>query len=158
VSSHTQIISWIRSRPFVQSLPLYSPSLTKLWQCICRNPWGQRSDSGYGVWHGPWSDGSKEWTPEILKKIRHEFADNGAFWMSFEDMLSNFKWIHRTRLFDERWTVAQQWTSSPVSWVPGFLKSRFVVEIKQEGMVVFVLSTVSVFRVATFSPSTLAKY
>lgn len=108
-----------------------------------RNPWGQRSDAGYGVWHGPWSDGSKEWTPEILKKLGHEFRDDGVFWMAFEDVLSNFKWIHRTRLFDERWTVAQQWMSTSVSWVPGFLKSKFVVEIKKEGMVVIVLSTVS---------------
>ena len=81
----------------------------------------------------------------MLKKLHHEFADDGAFWMTFEDMLNNFKWIHRTRLFDERWTVAQQWTSNPVSWAPGFLKAKFVIEIKQEGMVVIVLSNVSVF-------------
>jgi hypothetical protein len=28
-----------------------------------RNPWGQKNDSGVGEWNGPWSDGSKEWTP-----------------------------------------------------------------------------------------------
>lgn len=28
-----------------------------------RNPWGQKSSSGVGEWNGPWSDGSKEWTP-----------------------------------------------------------------------------------------------
>lgn len=28
-----------------------------------RNPWGERSSSGEGEWDGPWSDGSKEWTP-----------------------------------------------------------------------------------------------
>jgi hypothetical protein len=63
--------------------------------------------------------------------------------MSFDDVLSNFKWIHRTRLFDERWTVAQQWMSTSVSWVPGFLKTKFLVNIKKEGMAVLVLSTVS---------------
>lgn len=107
-----------------------------------RNPWGQRSDAGFGVWHGPWSDGSKQWTPEVLRKLNHEFADDGVFWMAFDDVLSNFKWIHRTRLFDERWTVAQQWMSTPVSWVPGYLRTKFVVEIKNEGMVVIVLSNV----------------
>ena len=28
-----------------------------------RNPWGERADNGVGEWNGPWSDGSKEWTP-----------------------------------------------------------------------------------------------
>jgi hypothetical protein len=28
-----------------------------------RNPWGERSWNGLGEWNGPWSDGSKEWTP-----------------------------------------------------------------------------------------------
>ncbi|CAH0002023.1 unnamed protein product [Clonostachys byssicola] len=106
-----------------------------------RNPWGERSNNGLGEWHGPWSDGSKEWTPEMIRKLNYSFADNGNFWMTFEDVLSNFRWIFRTRLFDERWTVAQQWMSSPVSWVAGFLRKKFIVEIKREGLVVIVLST-----------------
>jgi len=28
-----------------------------------RNPWGERASNGIGEWNGPWSDGSKEWTP-----------------------------------------------------------------------------------------------
>ncbi|VUC32801.1 unnamed protein product [Clonostachys rosea] len=104
-----------------------------------RNPWG-RNAGGMGEWHGPWSDGSKEWSAEMIRKLRHEFGDDGVFWMSLEDMLSNFKWLHRTRLFDERWTVAQQWTSVPIAWVPGFLKTKFVIEVEQEGVVVIVLS------------------
>ena len=28
-----------------------------------RNPWGERASNGIGEWSGPWSDGSKEWTP-----------------------------------------------------------------------------------------------
>lgn len=105
-----------------------------------RNPWGRNYGSGLGEWHGPWSDGSKEWNAEMIRKLRHEFGDDGIFWMTLEDMLSNFKWLHRTRLFDERWTVAQQWTSVPIAWVPGFLKTKFVIEVEQEGIVVIVLS------------------
>jgi hypothetical protein len=78
----------------------------------------------------------------MIRKLRHEFGDDGIFWMTLEDMLSNFKWLHRTRLFDERWTVAQQWTSVPIAWVPGFLKTKFVIEVEQEGIVVIVLSKV----------------
>ncbi|KAM5358030.1 hypothetical protein ACJZ2D_015669 [Fusarium nematophilum] len=105
-----------------------------------RNPWGQKSENGHGEWHGPWSDGSKEWTPYMINKLRHQFGDDGVFWMCYNDMLDNFKWVYRTRLFDERWTVAQQWTSVSVSWLTGYLKKKFVIEVKEEGMVVIVLS------------------
>ncbi|RGP64102.1 hypothetical protein FLONG3_9648 [Fusarium longipes] len=105
-----------------------------------RNPWGQRSEAGQGEWHGPWSDGSKEWTPYMIKKLKHEFGDDGVFWMTFNDMLDNFKWMYRTRLFDERWTVAQQWLSVSISWLTGYLKKKFVIEVEEEGMVVIVLS------------------
>ncbi|KAM0430598.1 hypothetical protein ACHAPT_005950 [Fusarium lateritium] len=105
-----------------------------------RNPWGERSYKGQGAWHGPWSDGSKEWTPYMVQKLRYKFGDDGVWWMSFNDMLDNFDWIHRTRLFDERWTVAQQWTSVSVPWLTGYLKKKFIVEVKEEGTVVIVLS------------------
>lgn len=105
-----------------------------------RNPWGQRSESGLGEWYGPWSDGSREWTPYMIQKLRHEFGDDGIFWMSYNDVLDNFRWIYRTRLFDKRWTVVQQWTSVKVSWVTGYLKNKFVVKVKEAGRVVIVLS------------------
>ncbi|WQF82321.1 Putative cysteine peptidase, cysteine active, peptidase C2, calpain, catalytic [Colletotrichum destructivum] len=105
-----------------------------------RNPWGERSDGGVGEWNGPWSDGSKEWTPYWLKRFNHTFGDDGVFWMSYEDMLSTFMYIHRTRLFDEKWTVVQQWTSANVSWVTGYLQTKFIVEVKKSGMVVIVLT------------------
>ncbi|KAK6722977.1 hypothetical protein QX201_001796 [Fusarium graminearum] len=76
----------------------------------------------------------------MIKKLKHEFGDDGVFWMSFGDMLDNFKWMYRTRLFDERWTVAQQWLSISISWLTGYLKKKFVIEVEEEGMVVIVLS------------------
>lgn len=71
-----------------------------------RNPWGKRNTwNGLGEWNGRWSDGSKEWTPYMMKKLDHKFGDDGTFWMLYEDMLEMFKFLHRTRLFDEKWTV-----------------------------------------------------
>ncbi|KAK9417993.1 hypothetical protein SUNI508_08422 [Seiridium unicorne] len=105
-----------------------------------RNPWGQRGWNGIGEWNGPWSDGSKEWTPYWLKKMNHTFGDDGVFWMSFKDMLDNFMYLHRTRLFDEKWTVVQQWTSANISWVTGYLQTKFEVIIKKAGLVVLVLT------------------
>lgn len=46
-----------------------------------RNPWGQRGSYGMGEWTGPWSDGSKEWTPYWLNKLNYRFDDDGVFWM-----------------------------------------------------------------------------
>ncbi|KAL8365694.1 hypothetical protein RB595_004478 [Gaeumannomyces hyphopodioides] len=105
-----------------------------------RNPWGRRGGAGFGEWNGPWSDGSKEWTPYWLKKLGHVFGDDGVFWMSFRDMLEKFKFMHRTRLFDEKWTVVQQWTNVDISWVTGYLQSKFLLEIKKGGLVVISLS------------------
>ena len=110
---------------------------------ICSNPWGERSEGGVGEWNGPWSDGSKEWTPYWLKKFDHTFGDDGVFWMSYKDMLETFMFIHRTRLFDEKWTVVQQWTSTNISWVMGYLQIRFEVEVKKAGPVIIVLTQVS---------------
>ena len=107
-----------------------------------RNPWGERSYNGVGEWNGPWSDGSKEWTPYWLKKLNHTFGDDGVFWMSYQDMLETFLFLHRTRLFDEKWTVVQQWTSVNVAWVSGYLNTKFVVEVKKGGMIVIVLTQV----------------
>jgi hypothetical protein len=92
---------------------------------------------------GPWSDGSKEWTPYWLKKLGHTFGDDGVFWMSYEDVLETFLFLHRTRLFDEKWTVVSQWTGVNVSWVTGYLQTKFVIEVKKAGMVVIVLTQVS---------------
>ncbi|KAK7952553.1 uncharacterized protein PG986_008281 [Apiospora aurea] len=105
-----------------------------------RNPWGERSWSGVGEWNGPWSDGSKEWTPYWLKKLGHTFGDDGIFWMSYKDMLETFMFIHRTRLFDEKWTVVQQWTSANVSWITGYLQTKFEITVAKDGVVVIVLT------------------
>jgi hypothetical protein len=84
-----------------------------------------------------------------MQKLNYRFGDDGIFWMSFDDMLRNFSNLQRTRLFDKGWTVTQQWTSVNVSWVTGYLNTKFSVEIKKPGPVVFVLSQV---RQLIFSP------
>ncbi|KAL1617062.1 hypothetical protein SLS54_008057 [Diplodia seriata] len=105
-----------------------------------RNPWGKRSPIGEGEWNGPWSDGSKEWNAYWLNKLDHKFGDDGIFWMTFDDMLSRFDLLDRTRLFGEGWRVVQQWTTINVSWITGYINTKFVVEIKEGGLCVFVLS------------------
>ncbi|KAI9867798.1 MAG: hypothetical protein M1813_007620 [Trichoglossum hirsutum] len=107
---------------------------------LIRNPWGRRSRLGLGEWTGPWSDGSKEWTPYWLQKLNHVFGDDGRFWMLYDDLLRYFKCLDRTRLFNENWTVVQQWTHVNVSWITGYHNTKFLVEIKEQGPTIFVLS------------------
>ncbi|KAF2713281.1 cysteine proteinase [Pleomassaria siparia CBS 279.74] len=106
---------------------------------LIRNPWGRRSWNGVGEWNGAWSDGSKEWTPYWMKKLDYRFGDDGLFWMSYDDIRKRFELLDRTRLFNEDWTVVQQWTSVSVAWVTGYLNTKFLVEIKKAGPTVFVL-------------------
>uniref|UniRef100_A0A914BUM7 Calpain catalytic domain-containing protein n=1 Tax=Acrobeloides nanus TaxID=290746 RepID=A0A914BUM7_9BILA len=55
-----------------------------------RNPWGKQE------WKGPWSDESPEWH-SVPKNIKGEMdavvAQNGEFWIAFDDLLKNFKEI-----------------------------------------------------------------
>jgi hypothetical protein len=78
-----------------------------------------------------------------MQKLNHRFGDDGEFWMSYDSFRQKFCTIHRTRLFDKQWVVVQRWVAVHVSWIPGYLRTKFVVEIKKEGPVVVVLSQVS---------------
>nr|XP_022343064.1 calpain-5-like [Crassostrea virginica]XP_022343065.1 calpain-5-like [Crassostrea virginica] len=62
-------------------------SREKIYMIRCRNPWGG-SD-----WKGAWSNGSAEWkkvSDGEKKELGLTFADNGEFWMSFEDFCRYF--------------------------------------------------------------------
>lgn len=102
--------------------------------CLLRNPWGTYE------WNGPWSDGSKEWTPEWMQKLDHRFGDDGAFWMSYEDLLKKYQTFDRTRLFDEDWKVTQQWTTLTVPWTADYHTTKFSFTIEEATSVVLVLS------------------
>lgn len=77
-----------------------------------------------------------------MKKLDYRFADDGIFWMSYDDLRKRFDLLDRTRLFDKDWTVVQHWASVSVAWVTGYLNTKFLVEIKKAGPTVFVLCQV----------------
>jgi hypothetical protein len=110
---------------------------------LVRNPWGARGLDGLGEWNGPWSDGSKEWTPFWMNKLNHKFGDDGQFWISYEDLLRKFERISRTRLFDSSWMVTHQWANVNVPYMTGFMTTKFLIEIDRTGVFVIVFSQVS---------------
>uniref|UniRef100_G3NNN5 Calpain-3 n=1 Tax=Gasterosteus aculeatus aculeatus TaxID=481459 RepID=G3NNN5_GASAC len=76
-----------------------------------RNPWGQVE------WNGPWSDNSKEWanlSAAEKEKLQHQSAEDGEFWMSFEDFKKNYTKIEICNLTPDaleddkihKWTVS----------------------------------------------------
>ncbi|KAI9894416.1 MAG: hypothetical protein M1814_003173 [Vezdaea aestivalis] len=101
---------------------------------LLRNPWG------HGEWTGPWSDGSKEWTAEWMTKLGHVFGDDGAFWISYRDLLRKYQHFQRTRLFGPEWRVAQQWTTVQVPWATQYLATKFKLTVEQSGPIVLSLS------------------
>jgi hypothetical protein len=53
---------------------------------LLRNPWGWKA------WNGRWADGDSAWQncPDCLRVLRPRFADNGLFWIDFEDFAQIF--------------------------------------------------------------------
>jgi hypothetical protein len=79
-------------------------------------------------------------TPYWMEKLNHRFANDGSFWMTYDDMLSEFEFIDRTRLFDKEWHIKQEWSLHPISWIHGYSREKFIIDIKTQGQVVTVLS------------------
>jgi len=49
-----------------------------------RNPWGK------GEWQGEWSDNSSIWTTELKQQLNWESADDGVFYMNWNDFLKYY--------------------------------------------------------------------
>ena len=60
-----------------------------------RNPWGHLE------WTGDWSDKSSLWTPLLKKKLGYVDADDGSFFMSFEDYLSYYRSTTIAKIHDD---------------------------------------------------------
>lgn len=101
---------------------------------LLKNPWGK------GEWKGPWSDGSKEWTSEWLQRLNHKFGDDGAFWISYSDLLRKYQAFDRTRLFGDDWRVASLWTTLAVPWKHDYHDTHFAFTLATPGEVIIVLS------------------
>ncbi|KOS22143.1 Calpain-9 [Escovopsis weberi] len=102
-----------------------------------RNPWGEIRK---GLWEGPWSDGSKEWTTEVQDELGHKFGSDSVFWISFEDLVRKYTHFDRTRLFrDPDWRCCQRWIGVDVPWKAEF-HEKFHIKLTKDSPLVLVLS------------------
>lgn len=102
-----------------------------------RNPWGKLKK---GIWDGPWSDGSKEWTNAAKEELGHTFGNDSVFWIRYEDLLRKFQHFDRTRLFrDPDWRCSQRWIGVEVPWKPQY-NEKFHFTLTKESPLVLVLS------------------
>lgn len=61
-----------------------------------RNPWGD------GEWKGDWSDDSELWTKRMKNATgQQSFAEDGIFWMDFNDFVTEFDSVYVCRIFKE---------------------------------------------------------
>lgn len=60
-----------------------------------RNPWGAFE------WSGRWGDKSDCWTPELRKELDVKDADDGLFWMDFEDLNDFFPRVQICKYRDD---------------------------------------------------------
>ncbi|KAH8673536.1 hypothetical protein BX600DRAFT_508788 [Xylariales sp. PMI_506] len=102
-----------------------------------RNPWGRLKK---GIWDGPWSDGSKEWTKEAQEELDHSFGNDSVFWIRYEDLLRKYQHFDRTRLFrDPDWLSCQRWIGVEVPWKSQY-NEKFHITLTKESPLVLVLS------------------
>lgn len=67
---------------------LYSRGQVKHTLAKLRNPWGAES------YHGKWSDKDFDsWTREWRKQVNLKRADDGIFYMPYDNFLNYYEWI-----------------------------------------------------------------
>uniref|UniRef100_A0A6B2KYH0 Calpain catalytic domain-containing protein n=1 Tax=Arcella intermedia TaxID=1963864 RepID=A0A6B2KYH0_9EUKA len=89
--------------------------------CKIRNPWGRYE------WKGKWSDGSKEWTPSLMKELNVTFEDDGTFFMEFSDFCKQFNKLYVLRILTDeigtqwkRYEFKSEWAGPSAGGCPNF--------------------------------------
>merc|ERR1711920_65585 len=56
-----------------------------------RNPWGHGAE-----WNGRWGDNDSSWReyPKVKEELKHQDADDGTFWMSFDDFAKEYTSVY----------------------------------------------------------------
>jgi hypothetical protein len=79
--------------------------------------------------------------PSIWHRLTCRLTRKQVFWVTLDNFLRYFDSIQRTRLFDETWTLTQQWTSVKVpAGAVTYLGTSFQINLSHPGPIVIVLA------------------
>ena len=90
-----------------------------------------------------------------MRRLDYNFSNPQLFWIEYKDLVRKFAYIDKTRIFDETWTVAQQWTTVEVQQDDDHQDTSFLFTLHEKSLVVVSLSQVS--RKDLGSPARLTK-
>nr|XP_023698610.1 calpain-5-like [Paramormyrops kingsleyae] len=97
VKGHAYSVTAVRKARLRQGLLEAGLKPEKLPMIRLRNPWGKTE------WNGPWSDSSEEWR-KVGEADREALgitvADDGEFWMQFDDWCTHFSDVDMCRLIN----------------------------------------------------------
>jgi hypothetical protein len=71
------------------------PWANNLRLCKVRNTWG------FYEWSGDYSDKSDKWTKELREYLKVEDANDGVFYLTFDDLLKFFGWINLCKVLQD---------------------------------------------------------
>ena len=67
-----------------------------------RNPWKK------GEWNGRYNDKSNDWTPALKKLLKFVDADDGIFWMPYEEMCTAYSVVDICKIDDKNFFTYQK--------------------------------------------------
>lgn len=82
---------------------LTGPRGNKIQLLKIRNPWGTNE------WTGDWSDKSRTWTDEYKKILNWDDAEDGTFWISYQDFIKYYTCTHVSKIHDDYHYVFQKY-------------------------------------------------
>ncbi|XP_076044639.1 calpain-A-like isoform X9 [Oratosquilla oratoria] len=97
---HAYSITRVTEVSTASTLPLVNDKIQLL---RLYNPWGNEAE-----WKGAWSDKSPEWnslSAEEKARLGITFDDDGEFWMTYQDLISNFTTIEICDMSPEAFEV-----------------------------------------------------
>lgn len=75
-----------------------------------------------------------------MVKLEHRFGNDGAFWISYDDLLRKYQTFDRTRLFDDSWKVTHSWATLRIPWTVDYHDTKFAFTINKPASVVIVFN------------------
>eukprot|EP00931_Biecheleriopsis_adriatica_P056631 TRINITY_DN33564_c0_g1_i1.p1 TRINITY_DN33564_c0_g1~~TRINITY_DN33564_c0_g1_i1.p1 ORF type:complete len:1809 (+),score=334.40 TRINITY_DN33564_c0_g1_i1:35-5461(+) len=105
-----------------------------------RNPWGGTE------WTGKWSDGDTEsWTQRLKVKLDYVKADDGSFWIAFQDFVIQYRNVYICRVFGEGWNrqfVSSEWKGATAGGCANYdtYKNNPKIQLKVKGRVRILLA------------------